>query len=132
MGVAMTVAILAQGQLWRTAERRESRAGKHYVTATLLDADDGFFVVIAFAPDVQDELCRLDEGDSLAVQGSLRVEVYEKDGATRVCRKIIADRILALRQPGALSKRPPRRSAAPTKRRPAEHDSADAFDGASV
>jgi hypothetical protein len=127
----MTVAILAQGQLWSAAERCEARSGREYVRATLIVADDGFWSVVAFAPDVQDELCRLDEGDSLAVQGALRVELFERDGATRVCRKIIADRILALRQPGALSKRPPRRSAM-TTRKPAEHDDGGAFDGASV
>jgi hypothetical protein len=122
----MTAVALIQGKLWRAAERRSARSGREYVTATLVDDDSGWWTIVAFHGDVMDELTRLDANDRLAAWGALHIELYERDGATRVCRKVIVDRVLALRQPGAL-KGAPRRSAM-TKRKPAEHADADACD----
>jgi hypothetical protein len=124
----MTAVALIQGKLWRAAERRSARSGREYVFATLVD-DSGFWSIVAFHGDVMDELTRLDANDRLAAWGELHVEVRDQEGAPRIVRKVIVDRIIALRPAGAL-KGAPRRSAT-TKRKLAEHNGAD-FDGAMV
>jgi hypothetical protein len=83
----------------------------------------GFCSIITFAQDVQDELRRLDEADCFAMQDGLRVEIYDEAGAARIVRKILVDRVRALRQPGALSKRPPRK--AMTKRAAVDRHASD-------
>jgi single-stranded DNA-binding protein len=43
---------------------------------------------------------RLTDGDSLSVQGAMKVELYQPEGGeARVSLSIIADHVLALRQP---------------------------------
>jgi hypothetical protein len=42
---------------------------------------------------------RLDLGDALSVQGTLKAEVYVKDGDTKLSLSIVADHVLALRHP---------------------------------
>jgi single-stranded DNA-binding protein len=41
---------------------------------------------------------RLTDGDALSVQGALKAETYEKDGATKLSLSVVADHVLALRQ----------------------------------
>jgi hypothetical protein len=43
---------------------------------------------------------RLGDGDALSVQGAFRAETYEKDSVAKLSLSIVADRVLALRQPG--------------------------------
>jgi len=42
---------------------------------------------------------RLGEGDSISIQGALRVETYAKDGKNRVSLGVVADYVTALHQP---------------------------------
>jgi hypothetical protein len=42
---------------------------------------------------------RLADSDALSVQGAFKVETYEKEGLTKLSLSIIADHVLALRQP---------------------------------
>ena len=90
------------GQLFREPEQRTSKAGKPFVTATIR-AKDGeaaqWWKVLAFAETARAELMRLTDGDALSVQGALQAETYEKDGATRLSLSVVADQVLALRQP---------------------------------
>jgi single-stranded DNA-binding protein len=110
----MTAYALVLGSLFRAPEQRTSKAGKLYVTATI-KAKDGdafqFWRVTAFSESVQTELMRLTDGDALSVQGGLKAETYEKDGATKLSLSVIADHVLALRQPpnpsGRMSAYPP-------------------------
>jgi single-stranded DNA-binding protein len=98
----MTYALVT-GVLFRAPEQRTSKAGKPFVTATLKVKDGDasqFWRVTAFSDSAQAELMRLAEGDSLAVQGSFRAELYTSGGGEpKVSLSIIADRVLALRQP---------------------------------
>jgi hypothetical protein len=55
--------------------------------------------VLAFSESVQAELMRLTDGDALSVQGALKAETYEKDGATKLSLSVVADHVLALRKP---------------------------------
>ena len=99
----MTAFALVTGVLFRAPEQRTSKAGKPFVTATIR-AKDGettlWWKVVAFSESAQAELMRLVDGDSLAVQGSFRTELYHPDGGEpKLSLNIIADHVLALRPP---------------------------------
>jgi single-stranded DNA-binding protein len=99
----MTAFALANGALFKAPEQPTSKTGRPFVTATIR-AKDGdasqFWRITAFSESAQAELMRLGEGDALAVQGSFRAELYTPEGGeTRVSLSIIADHVLALRQP---------------------------------
>jgi hypothetical protein len=70
---------LIAGQLFRAPERRTSKAGKPFVTATIFVKDGE-----AAQWWKQAELMRLADSDALSVQGQLKAETYEKDGVTRL------------------------------------------------
>jgi hypothetical protein len=67
----MTAHVLVTGTLFRPPEQRTSKAGKPFVTATIRTKDD----------------------DGQAGE-------YEKDGQKRISLGVVADHVLALRQPG--------------------------------
>jgi single-stranded DNA-binding protein len=103
---AITAYALITGTLFRALERRTSKAGKPFVTATIRakdGADGTFWNIVAFSESAQSELIRLSEGEAMAVQGAMRIEEYEKDGQKRVSLSIVAHHALALRQ----SRKPP-------------------------
>jgi single-stranded DNA-binding protein len=111
---------IVTGTLFRAPEQRTSKSGKPFVTATL-KAKDGdalqWWRVTAFSESAQSELMRLTDGDALSVQGALKAETYEKDGATKFSLSIIADHVLALRQaPKPREKTPSRERYAATGR----------------
>lgn len=94
---------LVTGSLFRPAESRVSKNGKSYVKATVKEgaSDDICWVnVVAFSESAQEELLRLADGDAPSVQGPLKAETYTAaDGATKVSLSVIANHVLALRQP---------------------------------
>jgi single-stranded DNA-binding protein len=95
-------AVLVNGTIFRKPEQRISKAGKPFWTATIKAKDDDvlpWWKIIVFSESAGGELLRLGDGDALSVQGALRVETYEKDGATKFSLTCIADTVLALRQP---------------------------------
>jgi single-stranded DNA-binding protein len=99
----MTAYILLAGTLFfRTPERRISKAGKPFATATIR-AKEGdssqWWKVLGFPASVQAELMRLSDGNALKVPGALKTETYEKDGQTKLSLSVVADHVLALRQP---------------------------------
>jgi len=47
----------------------------------------------------------------VSVQGALKVETYERDGETKLSLSLVADRVLALRQPPQ-----PRKRTSPSER----------------
>jgi single-stranded DNA-binding protein len=97
----MTVYALVSGSLFRAPEQRTSKAGKPFVTATLKDVEEAqWWRVTAFSESAQAELMRLGDGDACSVQGSFKAERYQPEGGeARVSLSIVADRVLALRQP---------------------------------
>jgi single-stranded DNA-binding protein len=107
---------LVTGALFRAPEQRTSKAGKPFVTATIR-AKDGeasqWWRVTAFSETAQADLMRLEEGDSVSVQGAFKDELYQPEGSEpKVSLSIIADRVLALRQPPKERKAPCRGGAA--------------------
>jgi single-stranded DNA-binding protein len=100
----MTVHMLVSGSLFRAPEQRTSQAGKSYVVATIKaaaaeNASSDFWSVLAFGTTAGEELLRLGLNERVAIQGSLKLEIFEKNGETKISRTVFADHVLALRQP---------------------------------
>ena len=98
----MTAIALVTGTLFRPPEQRTSKAGKPFVTATIRVKDgDGaqWWKVLAFSESIQAELMRLADGDAISAQGAFKAELYDKDGEKRLSLSIVANKVLALRQP---------------------------------
>lgn len=115
----MSAAVLISGTIFRAPERRVSKAGKPFVSATVKVRDgDGFqfWRLIAFSESIGDELLRLCDGDSVSVQGALRAEPYEKDGQTRIGFTLIASQVLVLRGAKKKAQAPDRSSKAADRR----------------
>lgn len=110
----MTIFALASGTLFRQPERKVAKNGKAYVSAKLRvgDADNTQWVHLV-ACTAQAELEPLDANDAIAVQGSLKAEVYTPAaGEPRVSLSISVASILPLRrrkrkQAAAASSAPP-------------------------
>jgi hypothetical protein len=116
------IAALVNGSLFRAPEQRVSKSGKSFVTATLR-AKDGegfqFIRIVTFSDHVQAELLRLSEGDSLSAQGSLKAELYAKEGCDpKVSLSIVADQILSLKQPPREREAKPKTPAPDPRSRP--------------
>jgi single-stranded DNA-binding protein len=110
---------LVTGALFRDPETKISKAGKPYITATIVskDGDTSTFVnIVAFSDSAKEALLALRSGDALSVQGKATLSVYEKNGEHRPSLSIIADHVLALRQPREAVKSK-ERAAKPTQRR---------------
>jgi hypothetical protein len=98
----MSFHALFSGSPFRGPETKVSKAGKSYVAATIVSKDGAsltFANLVAFSAPVQDELRGLQAGDRLSVQGSATIGVYEKNGESGPSISIVADHVLALRQP---------------------------------
>jgi single-stranded DNA-binding protein len=105
----MTAHVLITGALFRPPESRTSKSGKQFVTATIRVKDGNpstgsgptsqWWKVLAFSESIQAELMRLTDGDAISVQGAFKAELYDKDGEKRLSLSIVADHVLALRQP---------------------------------
>jgi single-stranded DNA-binding protein len=96
----MTVHVLVSGSLFKNPELKTSKSGKSYATASIRTASTDnsaadFWNLLIFSTSVQEELLRLNEGDKLAVQGSLRLEIYNG----KINRSVFVDAILPLRAP---------------------------------
>ena len=93
---------LVTGNLFKTPETRTSKSGKPFVTATIKTQDGlatQWWQVAAFSEPAQAELMRLRDGEALSVQGPIKIEAYEKAGERKTSLSIVADSVLALRQP---------------------------------
>lgn len=95
----MTYALI-HGLLFKAPEQKTSGNGHKYVTATIksraADNRSEFWNVRAFNSAVQDELMRLTEGESLAVQGLMSASIYTPAGGEpRVSLSLMADNVLA-------------------------------------
>jgi single-stranded DNA-binding protein len=100
----MSVAVLISGSLFKAPEQRTSQAGRRFVSATIkVGGESGnaeFWSVLAFGDTAGAELMLLGLNERVAVQGSLKLELYTANGGkTKISRTIFADHILAVRQP---------------------------------
>ena len=97
----MTATALVTGNLFKSAERKTSKNGNEFVTATI-KAKEGegatFWRLTAFSLDAANELMRLSPGDAVAVQGKLSAELYQPEGgAPRVSLSLIVDQAISAR-----------------------------------
>jgi single-stranded DNA-binding protein len=110
----MSVAVLISGSLFKNPELKTSKAGKTYATTSIRtsSADNSaadFWNLLVFSETVAAELMRLSEGDKLAAQGSLKLEIYNG----KINRTVFVDAILPLRAPPR-EKKPRAAKPAPT------------------
>jgi phage N-6-adenine-methyltransferase len=101
VGPAMTIRALICGSLYRSPERRVSKAGKDFVTATMAVKDGetlSYVRLVAFSNTVQEELLQLHDGAAISVAGPLKAEIYtrESNGETRISLNLVVDQILSL------------------------------------
>jgi single-stranded DNA-binding protein len=100
----MSVAVLVTGTLFKEPQQRTSQSGKRYVVATIKatttdNTGSDFWSALAFGDAAGAELLRLAVGERLALQGSLKLETFSKDGETKISRTVFVDHVLAVRQP---------------------------------
>jgi single-stranded DNA-binding protein len=120
----LTTHAIISGTLFRAPERKVSRGGKPYVSATIKCRDGDaaqFWRVTVFSESAGEEMLRLSDGDSVSAQGAMSAEIYRpENGVPRLSLSIVADQVLALRQPARRREKPaadmPDRSAAPAAR----------------
>ncbi len=110
----MSVFVLVSGSLFKNPEMKTSRAGKTYASASIRTASADntaadFWNLLVFSETVQTELMRLNEGDKLAAQGSVKLEIYNG----KISRTVFVDAILPLRAPPR-ERKPKAAKAAPT------------------
>lgn len=130
----MTIHALVNGALFRAPEKKNSKSGRPFVSATI-KARDGeatsWVKLLVFSDSAGAELMRLSDGDAVSAQGALKVETYDRDGLTKVSLTIVADQVLALRQPPRERKKPKQEDAPPRDTRPRNErwagDGADVF-----
>ena len=94
--------VLISGTVFRDPKSVTSKAGKPFMTATIRVSGktaSEFWKVLAFSTECKDELSRLSDGDAVSVQGELSLGTYESNGEWKVERTILANHVLALRQP---------------------------------
>jgi single-stranded DNA-binding protein len=106
----MTAHALIIGTLFRAPEQRTAKSGKPFVAATSKVKDGEatqWWKVLAFSETAQAELMRLAADNTISVQGPLRVETYQSEGGEmKLSLSVIANSILALRQPAKKEKQP--------------------------
>lgn len=99
----MSAFVIITGTLFRDPETRiATKTGKPFVAATMKVADGNaisWWKVLAFGADAQAALSGLRDGESLSAQGRLGVGTYERNGETRLSFTVVADHVMALRQP---------------------------------
>jgi single-stranded DNA-binding protein len=125
---------LATGTIFRDIEVRESKAGKTFAKATIKSGsgDDTIFVrVIVFDGPQLDTLRNLQSGDSISVQGRIKLSTNEKAGEWKAAVDLLADQVMPLRKSETGAKAPERRREAqddPAPRARAHSRTADIID----
>lgn len=119
----MSTSVLVTGSLFRSPEQKTSSSGKRYVKATLRAATGDnspseFWDLLCFSEAAGAELMRLGDGDRLAAQGSLKIDLYQPENkAPRIQRTVFVDNVLPLR-PKPKEKKPKATTPAPAERTP--------------
>jgi single-stranded DNA-binding protein len=90
---------LIAGKIYGTPGERTGQNGKSFATAKVRaaggDGESLFVNVITFVDDVRKVLLALDDGDSVALSGSLTPKVWtDKNGDTRPALDMVAHAVL--------------------------------------
>ncbi|MCA8435355.1 single-stranded DNA-binding protein [Burkholderia seminalis] len=95
----MTIDALVAGTLFKEPEERPGQSGRTFVTATVRAADGGgeslFVSVVAFSNTAKATLLALEDGDSVALTGALKIGTYEaRDGSVKPNVSMVAAQVL--------------------------------------
>lgn len=90
---------LIGGKVYGKSVERQGQGGKSYVTTKVLapagDGESLFVNVIAFNDEARAALLALDDGDSVALSGTLTPKVWtDKNGDTRPALDMVAHAVL--------------------------------------
>jgi hypothetical protein len=99
----MTARARVLGTLSRAPESRTLKHGGVCVTATVKAIDGAytrFWHIVAISETAQAELMRLSDGDAVAVEGSLKAGLRDRNGETELFFGVIAERTLGLHPGG--------------------------------
>jgi hypothetical protein len=95
--------VLVSGAMRGPATRLLSKNGRTFVTATIKVRDGeaiSWWKILAFDEGVQEALLARGEGESLAVQGSFKVEIWAPETREpRLNLTVFADAILPVKRP---------------------------------
>jgi single-stranded DNA-binding protein len=95
----MSIEALIAGKLFKVAEERRSNAGKVFVTAKVRaamgDGESIFVNVIAFSDSAKAALLALDDGEAVALAGSLTPKIWtDRDGNAKPALDMVAANVL--------------------------------------
>ncbi|MGO9430252.1 single-stranded DNA-binding protein [Rhodoblastus sp.] len=97
----MTAAFaLVTGRLHGEPITRPTRTGGQFATCKLRVVNGvavEWWNVIAFTDAAREELAGLADGEAFSAVGALEIETYQKNGETRIARRLITDRVMALK-----------------------------------
>ena len=97
----MSASVLVSGKLWREPERKLTKAGKPYASATIRDGqgdDATWWRLLAFSEAGCAELLGLHDGDGLAVGGAFKAELYDGRDGARISLTVVADRVISAKR----------------------------------
>jgi single-stranded DNA-binding protein len=97
----MSATVLISGKLFREPERKTSRDGKVYASATVRDGhgdDAQWWKLSTFSETAAEELLSLHDGDGIAASGSFKAEIYDRGGGARIALTIFADRVISAKR----------------------------------
>ena len=97
----MSATVLLHGKLSRDPESKTSGKGNAYALATVRDGqgdDATWWRVFAFSTEAREELLALRAGDSIAVSGSFKAEIYAGGSEPRVSLTVTADRLISAKR----------------------------------
>ena len=89
--------ILLTGVLHKDPTQRTSANGKEFVTCNVRAEQDGettWASVICFDEQARAELLRCHAGDVVAIQGKLKVSVYERNGEHKPSLDVVANTVM--------------------------------------
>ena len=94
--------VLVSGNLGRDPLKRESKAGRQYVTSVVREQQGDHTVwwnISVFGEEEIAEIMAMRKGDAIAVSGLFRGELYTPDGgATRISLGITVNRLITPRR----------------------------------
>jgi single-stranded DNA-binding protein len=96
----MSATLLIHGKLYRDPERKVTKVGKAYASATIRDHQgEGAtcWRVPAFGGQAAEDILALRAGDGVAATGAFKAEAYDRDGSARVSLTLFADWVSSAR-----------------------------------
>lgn len=96
----MTVAVLIMGRIFAAAVLKASKGGKPYASAAVKVADGNeieFWSALAFGDEAREALLALVEGETVALQGTPKIDArgVDAEGRPKIWRTLFVEAILS-------------------------------------